>query len=120
MEHQDWKVKVLNPKKEIKSTKSEATSSKVNKSSISSELRKIEVTDISPINFVPKEISLEIQKVRCEKKMKQEDLAKACCLPASVIKSYENGKAVMKFEEIRKINKVLGTSFVYTKKITKE
>lgn len=112
MEHQDWKVKVLNPKKEIKSSKPVASSSK---SSISPELRKIEDSDISSINFVPKEISLEIQKVRCEKKLKQEDLAKACCLPASVIKSYENGKAVMKPNEIRKINKVLGTNIKYIK-----
>jgi ribosome-binding protein aMBF1 (putative translation factor) len=112
MDHQDWKVKVLNPTKVQKAKKEP-------KMKTSPELKAIEESE-SGIDYVPKEISIEMQKVRCEKKLKQEDLAKKCNLPTSIIKNYENGKAVMIFSELRKINKILGTNFKITKKVEKE
>jgi len=70
-------------------------------------MRKIDNEEIK-LPTVPHEMKLAIQAARNAKKWTQEELAKNSQLPKEIIRDYENGKAVVKQDELSKINRALG------------
>jgi len=75
-----------------------------------SNFSKIEANDEEgnfQVQRVPRETQIKIQQVRASKGWNQAKLALMCALPEFVIKSYENGTAVLNQSELDKIMKVL-------------
>lgn len=70
------------------------------------DLRKIENEQIK-LPKVPKEMSLAIQKARATLGLTQEKLATQCALTKEVIRDYENGSAIVRQQELDKLNKGL-------------
>jgi len=80
------------------------------KKPISSDFSKVEANDEEgnfQVQKVPRETQIKIQQGRASKGCNQAKLALMCSLPEFVIKSYENGSAVLKKSELEKILKVL-------------
>lgn len=59
------------------------------------------------VQKVPRETQIKIQQGRASKGWNQSKLALMCALPEYVIKSYENGSAVLKKQELDKILRAL-------------
>lgn len=76
-----------------------------NKSDV--DLRKIDNEQIK-LATATLEMRKCIQEARKKNNITQEELARRCNLPKDVIRDYENGKAIVKQNELSKINKVLG------------
>lgn len=78
--------------------------------------RKLDIDDIPVVPMSTTSIAQTIRDTRGSKTMPngkamtQDDLARQCNMPAATIKAYENGTAVLKQDEITKINRALGTS----------
>ena len=53
-------------------------------------------------------LKLQLQQARQQKNWTQKQLANACQLPESVIKTYENGTAVPNSQDLAKMGKALG------------
>ena len=73
--------------------------------------KKIEQIDEEE-GYVPPKVTsslqMQIQQARQAKKWTQKQLANACSLPESTVKSYENGSCVPKQVEINKMSRALG------------
>ena len=60
------------------------------------------------VDTVGRTLSQKLMQARTAKKMSQKQLAQMCGLQASVVQSYENGKAVPNHGIIQKLEKALG------------
>jgi len=108
MEHQDYKVVTFGkPKAQIKQEKKNQPKKTQNDKGIAilKLEHKADNTD-EPLKIVtvPREVSLNIQKIRCSKKIKRDDLAKKMNIPTKVLEEIENGK--YKYDKLL-INKIL-------------
>ncbi|VWU52879.1 multiprotein bridging factor type 1, putative [Hepatocystis sp. ex Piliocolobus tephrosceles] len=81
-----------------------------NKIKIEQETENFKINRVSP-NF-----SKALQQARMNKKYTQSQLAKLVNEPETVIKEYENGRAIPKNNVIQKLNKVLGVNLPSPKK----
>jgi len=119
MDHQDWTTVVLGKKKKqapkpgqpgyqdivVKSTQT----NKQNKPQISSS--KIEQKMEEGTFELPKvthNLQQQLQQSRQAKNLTQKQLAQACNMTESVVKSYESGKAVPTQQDLDKMSKALG------------
>ena len=66
-----------------------------------------------------KTLASAIQKARAEKKMSQSDLDRKCNFPKNTVRNYENCKAVVKPNELNKLNRVLNVKLPRPKKVKK-
>ena len=106
--HQDWKTIVL--KKTVTPTLppggggggGSKTSTGMSAAKLDAE------TDVVHHKTVDKALSKKIMQARAAKKMSQKILAARCGVNASVIQSYENGKAIPNQAIITKIERALG------------
>lgn len=78
-----------------------------NKNAPVASARKLEQNEVGHLPTAG-EMGKEIQKARAEKKLTQDQLAQKCNLNVAIIKSYENGTAIVKQQELSLINKQLG------------
>jgi putative transcription factor len=53
-------------------------------------------------------LKIQLQQARQAKKWNQKQLATACSLPESVIRDYENGRAIPRSQDLIKMSRVLG------------
>jgi len=61
------------------------------------------------IQYIPHDVSLAIVQARQEKKLSQEELAKAINEKVTVVREYEGGKAIGNNDVIARMEKALGT-----------
>lgn len=84
------------------------TKKKINKGGNNNKIDEIDNNDKLLIHkTVNKEISLTIQRKRCEMKMTQKELAQKVGVRVDIIQDYENGKAIFNNNIYNKIKKVL-------------
>jgi len=126
--YQDWTPVVLT--KSIPKTKNEQIKSKnveiktVNKTSKdpnillnSSDANNYDPENISKLVVSSHDLGLSLQQARVAKGFKsQSDLDKACNFPANTTKTYENGTAIVKPNEISVMNRILGVKLPKLKK----
>ena len=60
---------------------------------------------------IPREISVQVQQARNEKKLTQEQLAKKICEPTAAVSDLEKGDGVYDPKLVVKIEKALGVTF---------
>ncbi len=118
MEHQDWNVVTLNNPKVAKAKAPIEIQDKRSdeEKALARKFAKLEnESDVVKVEYIPNALAKEIQKVRCEKKETQKDLAKKLCVQPTVITDIESGKAIYNQETkkvIQKIQKEWGVKFV--------
>lgn len=111
---QDWKPLVLRKSSATTTTNTsrdyQVTTTKTSsKSSISPSAIKgqnADSEDYKPLS-ITKEMASQIQKARVKKGWNQEQLARVCCIPKTVVSEYEQGKGVYNREYLNPICKHL-------------
>ena len=130
MNHQDWKPVSWDKRGERKKDESDNAflNTQMRKGNVSSVLKqdsanknKInQVTNAKKIDgeqetfkhtHIGLEVGKKISQARCEKKLSQEDLARALFLPKSVIQEFESGKAIYNAMIMNKLEKYLDKRF---------
>ncbi len=118
MEHQQWERiefkkpihKMKNTKIEIQNKVSDETKSK------NSQNQKIEnETENFSIQKIPTNLSKEIIKLRCEKKISQKDLSQQLNIQPSILQEIESGKSIYNHDTkkiIQKIEKLWKITFL--------
>lgn len=81
-----------------------------NKKSEVSNVGKLLNEDIE-LKTVPREISIQVQQIRNEKKLSQDQLAKKICENVIEIKNLENGDGVYNPKVVSKIERIFGVKF---------
>ena len=121
MIHQDWSQVSFNSKKKknnyskINTSKREPLQKKFNGGK-NSQIQTVNANKIEKEfeedKFELKTISyntkVQIQKGREEKKFTQKQLGQKCNLPENIIRDYEQGKGILKQNDLLKISKALG------------
>jgi ribosome-binding protein aMBF1 (putative translation factor) len=107
-QHQDWEERILKKKIVKKQTNNHR---KVNRGA----------NDFDPENVKKpimsnKELGSAIQKARTAKNFTQSQLDQMCNFPKNTIKNYEQGKAIVKPNELNKLNRILGVKLPRPKK----
>jgi len=119
MSHQDWvpviwKKPKSEKKKNQKSTMVVANKQK-NANTMNNTIKKVyneedtnpkNEPDIMPV-YIDQDFSKNLQKKRLEKKLSQENLAKALSIPVAIINEYERGTGVRNGTYVSKIRKYL-------------
>ena len=115
MEHQQWGYSVLSKNQKTSSKKlAKNHSSKGNveilrkTSAHGSKMHKILETDQIGVPKLSNEFKIAMVQARNAKGLTQKELAHRIAVKDTIIKSYENGKAVPQNNIIQKIEKVLG------------
>ncbi len=113
MDHQDWTVVTLKKKKPVKDPNEPkiVKTQHTNQQKPVSNAAKIEQKMDEGTFELPKvthNLQQQIQQARQSKNWTQKQLAQACNISESVIKSYEAGKAVPVQQDIDKMSKALG------------
>lgn len=103
MQHQDWEVITLKPKKPKVETTQVARTQQASKPVKTDE--NDEVISVKKVTMAMAQIVIQS---RVAKKMTQVDLGKACCLESKIINEIERGNCIYNAEHINKISKVLG------------
>lgn len=122
-EHQDWKQITLRSKDGKKQDplvsnfkppnvvkKYNGGKNTQSSSSNASHIEKNVDNDDLSVQHVSHSLKMQIQAARKQKNWTQKQLAQACNLPESVIRSYENETAIPKGPELVKMNKALGVT----------
>ena len=109
--HQDWTPVVLRKTKKVVVPPTTAPPS-----AASAEARLEAETDVAKRSTVGRELGTKIMQARMAKKLSQKQLAMGCGLQASVVQSYENGKAVPDHGILGKMERCLGCSLRSKKK----
>jgi putative transcription factor len=121
MSHQDWNVVTFTKNKTTKKKKGgvhgpnnnsvikSGNPNRQNKSSYNASKIEQQIEDCEySAPKVTHNLQIQIQRARQDKKLTQKQLAQAANITESVVKSYENGKAVPSQNDIRKMSKALG------------
>ncbi|VBB17792.1 Multiprotein bridging factor 1 [Yasminevirus sp. GU-2018] len=121
--HQDWDPVILRRKKtdaeRIKSGEYETVARKESPNKNSTQLKRDTLHNFDPESITApvtsnRDLGLAIQKARCAKIkadgkcMNQTDLDHACGFAKNTVRDYENGTAVVKPDDINKMNRALG------------
>lgn len=119
MDHQDWTTVTL--KKKVKpnakpkpgepavfETKFNAGKNVQHQVVNAKKIEKQADEEVLTIPKVTRNLQLQLQQARQQKNWTQKQLANACQLPESVIKTYENGSAIPNSQDLTKMGKALG------------
>lgn len=126
---QDWEQRVLKKDNRVKTTEEKLKTGEmvkvvrqgINKNSKSTSGSSKSDNDFDPENISKPvtstlELKLAIQQARTTKKWTQSDLDKLCNFPSGTIRDYENGTAVIKADQLNKLNKAFGVKLPRPKK----
>jgi putative transcription factor len=116
---QDWETRVIKKTSQKKTTDEKLKSGEMKKitrkglNKNSETISSKSDNDFDPENITKPvtstlELKLAIQQARTTKKWTQFDLDKACNFPSGTTRDYENGSAVIKPDQLNKLNRALG------------
>ena len=109
MEHQNWDTFIINCKNKSSSNKSNNDTKKKPHKNVSKAVKlekKVEEDNLTH-KKIPKEIADAIRNARCQKKLKQKDLATQLNINVSILNDIETGKAIYNGLLISKIKRKL-------------
>ena len=106
---QDWDKVIIHGGAAKSTIPHRYTNPNVNISPEAIKMKKIEEGEIIKLKCLSMDARQELIKARVEKKLNQEKLAQALCIPANLYKDIENGKTIPQQNVLSKINRYLGT-----------
>ena len=105
---QDWKPVVFGSNKNTKTNHQDTISVPKPKHNNTSFVKEDEETGMVKINIYGTEYGKKVQQARCEKKLKQKELAQKLNVKEEIVREIENGKGKVDGQICNKIFRVLG------------